>query len=145
MKTFVVSDKLLRGWVVLVVDDEPDNLLVPQRLLKKCGAEVLTAANGKIGLALAIERKPRVIITDLSMPEMSGWEMLYQILKTPDIATIPVIALTAHAMNGDRERAMGAGFHNYLTKPLRPETFVNDLLNLLVDIPAINVELTAQP
>ena len=54
---------------------------------------------------------------------------------------IPVIALTAHAMVGDRERAIAAGFHNYLTKPLNPATFINDLLRLLVDVPALNIVL----
>jgi CheY-like chemotaxis protein len=69
------------------------------------------------------------------MPNMSGWQMLHTLKN--DIATrdIPVIALTAHAMKGDRQRAMEVGFHNYLVKPLQPETFINDLLRLIVDIP----------
>lgn len=125
----------MEGWTVLVVDDEPDSLDVASTLLEMVGVSVLTASNGKLGLELAQAHRPRFIISDLSMPEMSGWEMLKH-LKA-DVATqdIPVIALTAHAMRGDRERAVAAGFHNYLTKPLRPETFINDLLKLLVDIP----------
>jgi CheY-like chemotaxis protein len=141
MEEFIMAPTLLQGWLVLVVDDEPDSLLIPHRLLKKCGAEVLTASNGKLGLDLATQRRPRFIISDLSMPEMSGWEMLYHLKNTPSTVAIPVIALTAHAMSGDRERAMEAGFHNYLTKPLRPETFISDLLNLLVDIPTIGMQL----
>ncbi|NLX11899.1 MAG: response regulator [Chloroflexi bacterium] len=125
----------MEGWTVLVVDDEPDSLDVASTLLEMVGVSVLIASNGKLGLELARAHRPRFIISDLSMPEMSGWEMLKH-LKA-DVATqdIPVIALTAHAMRGDRERAVAAGFHNYLTKPLRPETFINDLLKLLVDIP----------
>ncbi|SRR5258708_3937883 len=145
MEVFIISPTLLKGWPVLVADDEPDSLLVAQRLLKKCGAEVLTASNGKLGLQLATQRRPRFIISDLSMPEMSGWEMLYNLKNTPITADIPVVALTAHAMTGDRERAMEAGFHNYLTKPLRPETFINELLNLLLDIPSINMQLKVSP
>lgn len=137
MKQFTMSNTLLIGQNVLVVDDEPDSLLVPERLLKKCGANVLTADNGRDGFELAKKHRPHFIISDLSMPEMSGWEMLYCIKNTPIISHIPVIALTAHAMTGDRERAIEAGFHNYLSKPLKPETFIHDLLTLLVDIPAI--------
>lgn len=138
MENFIVSPTLLKSWPILVIDDEPDSLLVAQRLLKKCGAEVSTASNGKIGLQIATEKHPRFILTDLSMPEMSGWEMLFELKKTPGLAETPVIALSAHAMPGDRERALAAGFHNYLTKPLKPETFIKDLLELLVDIPSID-------
>jgi CheY-like chemotaxis protein len=134
---FPVSTELLKGWNVLVVDDEPDSLLVAERLLKKCGANVLTAPDGKAGLNLARQHRPQFIISDLSMPEMSGWEMLKGIKNTPIISHIPIIALTAHAMTADRVRAMEAGFHNYLSKPLMPETFVNDLLKLLIDVPEI--------
>ncbi len=134
---FPMSSDLLKGWAVLVVDDEPDSLLVAERLLKRCGANVLTAPNGKVGFHLTKQYRPQFIISDLSMPEMSGWEMLYTIKRTPVISHIPIIALTAHAITSDRVRAMEAGFHNYLSKPLQPETFINDLLRLLIDIPEI--------
>jgi CheY-like chemotaxis protein len=134
---FNITSELLREWNVLVVDDEPDSLLVAQRLLKKCGATILTAKNGQEGFEMAKLHRPKFILSDLSMPIMSGWEMLYNIKNTPLISDIPVIALTAHAMAGDRQRALEVGFHNYLTKPLRPETFMNDLLKLLVDVPDI--------
>ena len=125
------------GWTVLVVDDEPDSLDVASTLLEMVGVSVLTANNGKRGLELAQAHRPNFIISDLSMPEMSGWEMLKNLKEDVATQNIPVIALTAHAMRGDRERAVAAGFHNYLTKPLRPETFINDLLKLLLDIPQI--------
>ena len=139
---FTMAPSLLTGWTVLVVDDEPDSLFIPERLLKKCGATVLTANNGRIGLEIASELRPDFIISDLSMPEMSGWELLKSIKNTPILSHIPVIALTAHAMRGDRQRAMEVGFHNYLTKPLRPETFISDVLNLLMDIPELASQLT---
>lgn len=128
---------LLQDWTVLVVDDEPDSLLVATRLLKFCGANVLTADNGKLGLEVAQKMRPQFIISDLSMPIMSGWEMLFHLQENRTTASIPVIALTAHAMDGDRQRAIEVGFHNYLIKPLQPETFIRDLLALLVDIPEI--------
>jgi CheY-like chemotaxis protein len=138
---FQMSETLLVGWDVLVVDDEPDSLLVAQSLLEMCGARVLVANNGKIGFALAKETRPNFIISDLSMPEMSGWQMLHEIKNTLATRDIPVIALTAHAMVGDRQRAMEVGFHNYLAKPLQAETFINDLLRLLIDVPEIHAKL----
>lgn len=128
---------LLAGQKILVVDDEPDSLEVASLLLEMCGAEVVTATNGKEGLEAVRQHRPIFVISDLSMPVMSGWQMLHA-LKT-DRATIdvPVVALTAHAMTGDRQRAIAAGFHNYLTKPLRPDTFIRDLLNVVMDTPVI--------
>jgi CheY-like chemotaxis protein len=131
----------MAGWTVLIVDDEPDSLDVAGTLLEMVGVEVLTANNGKEGLQQAKTRRPKFIISDLSMPEMSGWEMLKHLKEDLSTQDIPVIALTAHAMRGDRERAVAAGFHNYLSKPLRPETFINDLLRLLIDIPQMAVVL----
>lgn len=134
----------MTGWTVLVVDDEPDSLEVAGTLLEMVGVNVLMASNGKEGLHQAKTHRPKFIISDLSMPEMSGWEMLDHLKK--DLATqdIPVIALTAHAMRGDREQAIAAGFHYYLSKPLRPETFINDLLRLLIDIPQVADVLVAK-
>lgn len=129
---------------VLVVDDEPDSLAIAEVLLSVCGAVVLTANNGSEGLAAAVEHLPMFIISDLSMPEMSGWDMLVKLKESPRTRDIPVIALTAHAMRGDRARAIEAGFHNYLSKPLSPETFIHDLLILLVDIPNIAALMNQQ-
>lgn len=127
----------MKGWTVLIVDDEPDSLEVASTLLEMVGLDVLTANDGKEGLKQAKLHHPRFIVSDLSMPEMSGWEMLKHLKADLATQNIPLIALSAHAMQGDRERAVEAGFHNYLAKPLRPETFISDLLKLLVDIPEI--------
>jgi CheY-like chemotaxis protein len=69
------------------------------------------------------------------MPVMDGWTMIDELKRDPSTQTIPAIALTAHAMIGDREKAIAAGYHNYLSKPLTPATFMKDLLRLLNDIP----------
>ncbi len=71
------------------------------------------------------------------MPELDGWSMIYELNNDRTTLDIPVIALTAHAIVGDRERAIAAGFHNYLTKPLTPATFLNDLLKLVMDVPEL--------
>lgn len=132
---------LLEGWDVLIVDDEDDSLEVASYILDYYGANVHTSTNGKDGLALAKSIRPRFIISDLSMPEMDGWEMLQELRKDIRMRDIPAIALTAHAMLGDRERAIAAGFHNYITKPLTASTFIEQLVNLLLDIPILNSEL----
>lgn len=129
--------ELLRGQKILVVEDEPDSLEVAVILLEMYGAEVITASNGLEGLEQARKHHPKFIISDLSMPEMSGWEMVHTLKNDRSTIDIPVIALTAHAMTGDRDRALAAGFHNYLSKPLRPETFVNDLLRLIDNTPSV--------
>ncbi len=125
------------GHKILVVDDEPDSREVATILLEMAGAEVIEASDGEHGLAAAREHKPVFILADLSMPEMSGWQLLHHLKQDETIADIPVIALTAHAMAGDKERVLAAGFYSYMAKPLRPETFVDDLLKLVADIPAI--------
>jgi two-component system, cell cycle response regulator DivK len=134
-----IPENILKGWTVLVVEDEPDSAEVASILLQMYGATVVVARNGREGLEMIHQHRPRFVITDLTMPDMNGWEMT-EALKVGDrvVASIPVIALTAHAMNGDRNRALKTGFLNYLTKPLKPDTFVSQLLELLAyDIPEL--------
>jgi CheY-like chemotaxis protein len=136
-----IPHNLLQDWNVVVVDDEDDSLEVARYILDFHGANVHTAGNGGEGLNLIYKVRPKFVICDLSMPEMDGWELLSELKQDPAAAEIPVIALTAHAMVGDRERAIAAGFHNYLTKPLTAATFMNELLRLLMDIPELNAQL----
>ena len=128
---------ILSGWTILVVDDEEDSLEVVRLMLSFYQAHVLTAQNGAEGFTMAETHIPRFIISDLSMPVMDGWTLVRKLKADERLKNIPVIALTAHAMIGDRKRGLAAGFHNYLTKPLNPPTFVRDLLELLMDIPAL--------
>jgi len=129
---------LLKDWDVVVIDDEPDSLEVARYILDFYGANVYTATNGKEGLKLVDEVNPRFVISDLSMPEMDGWGFLSNLKEVAQHRDLPVIALTAHAMRGDRERAIAAGFHNYLTKPLTAQTFIDQLVALLLDIPQLS-------
>ena len=136
-----ISKSILAGWDVLVVDDDPLSRDVATRILKHYQANVLTAENGQMGLEMIEQTRPRFIISDISMPVMDGWTFIKHLKNGYNTKDIPVIALTAHAMTGDRERAIAAGFHNYLSKPLNPETFMRDLLILLVDIPEFSLEI----
>lgn len=128
---------LLEGWNVVVLDDEIDSLEVAEVILLEYGANVYTAMNGEAGLELVRKIRPRFVISDLSMPKMDGWHFISSMKADRELAEIPVIALTAHAMIGDRDRALSAGFHNYLTKPLTARTFITDLVKLLLDIPVL--------
>lgn len=132
-----IPDDLLAGWDIVVLDDEEDSLEVAEIILLEYGANVSTAVNGAEGLDVVRDVKPSFVISDLSMPVMDGWGFISNMKKDPELSSIPVIALTAHAMVGDRERAVAAGFHNYLTKPLTVDTFMADLVKLLIDIPEL--------
>ncbi len=130
-------------WDVLVVDDEKDNLEVAMRLLKIAGATAIAANNGKDALEKLAQIKPRFILCDLSMPEVDGWEFLYRTRQNAETAKIPVIAFTAHAMPGDRERVLNAGFLNYIAKPLDPPRFIHQLIAMLATVPELTPLLEA--
>jgi len=139
-----VDTERISSWRVLVVDDEPDSLEVVTHVLSHHDATVHTTTSGAEGLRIAREIEPTFILTDLSMPEMDGWEMLHNLKKDLRTAAIPVVAVTAHAMHGDRERALAAGFDYYLTKPISPFTFLEDLLKLFSQEPIRQVYSAAQ-
>jgi CheY-like chemotaxis protein len=123
----------LKGWCILLVDDEPDSLEVAMRWLKLAGASVLIAYDGRSGLELAMTRKPDVILADLSMPAMDGWEMQYELKHSPVTACIPVIALTAHALQNVTERVVAAGFATHIAKPFKPDELVSTVLRIVHD------------
>lgn len=106
---------------ILVVEDNEENRDSLSRRLKRRGFAVLIAADGRIGVEIARAEIPDLVLMDLNMPEVDGWEATRQIKATPATANVPVIALTAHAMAGDRERAMEAGCIDYHTKPIEFE------------------------
>jgi two-component system alkaline phosphatase synthesis response regulator PhoP len=115
-------------WTVLIVDDEPDNLVIAEKVLSFSGAKVYTARNGRDGMKILEEVTPSFILLDLSMPELNGWDMLTMIKADLKTEHIPVIALTAHAMMGDRQKVMEAGFDGYIAKPFRLSTFTSEIL-----------------
>lgn len=130
-----IPKNILQGWKVLIVEDEPDNLDVICRILNHYGADIETATNGKEGLIVLRRFKPDFIISDISMPVMDGWEFCYNVQDDSEFATIPLFALTAHAMMGDRERVLAAGFSYYMTKPLTPSTFMQQLMEAFLQVP----------
>jgi CheY-like chemotaxis protein len=103
---------------ILVVEDNLDNMTLITDVLQSLGYETILARDGEEGVRAVSAERPDVVLMDLSLPKMDGWTATRTIKADPDVAHIPVIALTAHAMVGDRERALEAGCDDYLTKPL---------------------------
>src|SRR5882757_8704377 len=103
---------------VLYVEDSDDNIFVVKRRLTRAGFEVVIATDGSQGVAMAASEQPDLILMDLSLPVLDGWEATRQIKAAPETRHIPVIALTAHAMIGDREKALAAGCDDFDTKPV---------------------------
>src|ERR1700689_5298644 len=100
---------------ILIVEDNEENRDSLSRRLERRGFTVLTAENGRIGVQVAAAEIPDLVLMDMNMPEVDGWEATRQIKASPMLAGIPVIALTAHAMSGDRERAIEVGCSDYHT------------------------------
>lgn len=113
-----------RSWQALVAEDDYDSLQVVKELLSSAGAEVITATTGKQCLKLLQETTPAMLVLDLAMPEMDGWEVLRQVRANPVTADIPVIAVTAYDSANVHDDALQAGFNAYFSKPLRARDFL---------------------
>ena len=111
---------------VLVVEDDLDSLELMTYLFRAFGHDVVGASEGDSALRLAVEKPPYLILCDLRLPGMDGFELLGKLKSLPALGSIPVIAVTAYAMPGDRERVLNAGFDGYVSKPIDPRTFVRE-------------------
>jgi CheY-like chemotaxis protein len=118
-------------WKVLIIDDEPDNINVVEFIFDFHGAHLTRASNGIDGLDMMKKERPTFLLLDIQMPKMTGWDVLKAIREDESLKDMTVIALTAHAMEGDKERALAAGFDGYMTKPISPMTFMTDLKTLV--------------
>jgi CheY-like chemotaxis protein len=108
---------------ILLVEDVEDNRALARFLLEADGHEVEEAVTGAEALEKAAAMPPDLVLMDLSLPEMDGWEATRRLLADPATAGVPIVAVTAHAMAGDRERVLAAGFRGYVAKPLDVGTF----------------------
>ena len=103
---------------ILYVEDNDDNIYVVKTRLTRAGHIVLVAVDGRQGLDMAVTERPDLILMDLSLPEIDGWEATRRLKAAPETKGIPIIALSAHAMTGDRAKALAAGCDDYETKPI---------------------------
>ena len=112
---------------ILVVEDNRDNMTLINDLLSSLEYTVIEAIDGQEGVEKAKAEKPALILMDLSLPRMDGWTATRHIKADPELESIPIIALTAHALVGDREKAMEAGCDDYLTKPVNLPELIEKL------------------
>ena len=118
--------------VIFVVEDMPANRALATKLLTAAGHEVVTASNGTDGIRVVAARTPDLVLMDLGLPDIEGREALHTIRTTlPGGPQMRVVAFTAHAMVGDRERALDAGFDGYVSKPIDFATFADSVEALL--------------
>jgi len=122
---------------ILIVEDNEMNRDMLSRRLKRRGYEVLVAADGEMGIALARTHLPHLILMDMSLPIIDGWEATRRLKADEALKHIPVIALTAHAMANDREKAMEAGVDDYDTKPIELTRLLAKIVTLLLDAPSL--------
>ena len=131
------SNEILRGRKVLVVDDDARNIFALTTVLENHDMEVLSATNGRQAIEM-IQSTPdlSVVLMDIMMPEMDGYQTMREIRKDPKFRALPILALTAKAMKGDREKCLEAGASDYIAKPVNTEQLLSLLASLAVSIEA---------
>ena len=116
---------------ILYVEDNDDNVYMLKRRLERAGLQVVVASDGEQGLAAARDERPDLILMDLSLPVLDGWEATRRLKGSEATRSIPVIALSAHAMPGDREKALEAGCDDYDAKPVKLPSLLAKIRALL--------------
>jgi len=116
---------------ILYVEDNEDNVYVVKNRLTRAGFSVVISTDGAQGVAAAASEQPDLILMDLSLPVIDGWEATRQLKAAPETRHIPVVALTAHAMSGDREKALAAGCDDFDTKPVEIARLLEKIRALL--------------
>lgn len=116
---------------ILVVEDNRDNMTLITDILEASDYTVIAADDGQEGVSLATSEQPNLILMDLSLPIMDGWTATREIKRNDALKNIPIIALTAHAMSGDREQALNAGCDDYVTKPINVPELLMKITKLL--------------
>lgn len=108
----------------LIIEDNEQNMYMLTFLLENNNYEVFQAFNGLDGIKAAIEHSPDVILLDIQLPQMDGYQIAKELRKKKDLQHIPIVAVTSHAMVGDREKAMESGATGYIEKPIDPDNFI---------------------
>ena len=116
---------------ILYVEDNEDNIYILKRRLGRLGHDVSIATDGAAGIAMAAELKPDVILMDLSLPVIDGWEAARRLKASPQTSAIPIIALTSHAMVGEEEKALAAGCDDFDTKPVELQRLLGKIRALV--------------
>jgi len=117
--------------MLLIIEDNPENFYMMQYLLQNSGFDVVGAETGRSGIQKAMHYHPAAILLDIQLPEMDGYAVAKELKALPELAKIPIIAVTSYAMAGDRENILAAGANGYIEKPIDPDSFVQQICNYL--------------
>ena len=116
---------------ILLVEDNYDNMTLMKMLIEHSSKNVVTALDGKQGLFIAKTQPPDLIILDLDMPVMNGWDMMKELKRDPALKNIPVLVVTAHLLPNERKKVIDAGGSGYVSKPFRITEFLSEIENCL--------------
>jgi two-component system cell cycle response regulator DivK len=130
------------GARILIIEDDPASRELVKYLLEAAGHTTLIATEGGTAVRLAIDEKPDLLICDLQMPVMSGYQVVQTLLDYPQWQRVPIIAVTAFSMSGDRDKTLAAGFDEHISKPIAPQSFVEQIEAFLP--PALRGDRTPQ-
>jgi two-component system, cell cycle response regulator DivK len=112
---------------ILIVEDNQDNRELVVKVLKNKGFDLAEAVDGEEAIARAVSEKPDLILLDISLPKLDGYEVVRRLKSMEEFREIPVVAFTAHAMKGDREKVIAEGFEGYISKPINVREFPDQL------------------
>lgn len=116
---------------ILLIEDNEQNRYLVTFLLESRGCIVVESADGKSGIELAVKQKFDLILLDIQLPVMDGYQVARALRDSPATRNVPIVAVTSYAMMGDREKALSAGCDGYVEKPINPETFVSEIERFL--------------
>lgn len=124
---------------IVIVDDDDHSLYLSRFLLEKRGYRVVEARNGREGIDAARRENPALVVLDIQLPQMNGYEVADQLNRDPETADIPIVVVTSFAMPGDKEGILASGCDGYIEKPINPDTFVSEVEKFLPnDIPPMD-------
>jgi two-component system cell cycle response regulator DivK len=117
--------------LILLVEDREDNRVLAKKLLERAGFRVVEATDGREALEQVAAQRPDLLLLDMSLPLVDGWTVARTLRQSPDFKDLLIVALTAHAMDGDRERVLEAGCDEFLTKPIEVAKFIPTIRRIL--------------
>jgi len=114
----------MNNGTILYIEDNEQNYYLVKVLLNTRDYKVIWAQDGREGIDKAVQSKPDLILLDIQLPVMDGYEVARRLRSNPELSKIPIVAVTSYAMTGDREKTLGAGCNGYIEKPIDPDTFL---------------------
>lgn len=112
---------------ILQIEDNAQNRYLAEYLLSRHGYHVVSAGDGVEGIAMALSLRPDLILLDIQLPRMHGYDVARALRELPELQQVPIVAVTSYAMSGDREKSLAAGCNGYIEKPINPETFAAEI------------------